>query len=208
MKLREWLIPQDKIFFELLASQVEKVVKSSKIFHQAILKDKFNKDTVLKIKKLEKECDEIVHEIFKRLNQTFITPIDHEDIGKLTIACDDLIDLIYVISRRLLIYKIDGKNKTLKEFSAIVSKMINEISIMVITTNKLKQKPLLAHAKIVHKLENKADDLVVKSLEQIFNQKDVKRLIKEKEIYEFLEILTDKIEDFCDLIQGVVTKNL
>ena len=208
MKLRDWLIPQDKIFFELLASQVSKVVKASKIFHKSIAKNKFNNKTVISIKKLEKECDEIVHEIFSRLNQTFITPIDHEDIGKLTIACDDLIDLIYVISRRLVIYKINGKDKILKKFASIVAEMIEEISTLVIKSNKLKQKPLMAHAKSVHKLENKADDLVVKALTEIFKQKDIKRLIKQKEIYESLEILTDRIEDFCDLIQGVVTKNL
>lgn len=208
MKLREWLIPQDKVFFELLASQILKVVKASKIFHKAITNNRFDKRTVSSIRKLEKECDEIVHDLFTRLNRTFITPIDHEDIGRLTLAGDDLIDLIYEISRKILIYDVNGKNKTLVEFSSIVKEMIDEISTMVIKSNKLSQKPLVSHAKTVHRLENKADDLLVKSLDKVFKKNDIKALIKEKEIYELLEVLTDKVEDFCDLIQGIVTKNL
>jgi uncharacterized protein Yka (UPF0111/DUF47 family) len=208
MKLREWLIPQDKVFFELLASQIIKVVKASTIFHKALANDRFDKRTVSSIRKLEKECDEIVHDLFTRLNRTFITPIDHEDIGKLTLAGDDLIDLIYEISRKILIYGVNGKNKILLEFSSIVKEMIDEVSTMVVKSNKLSQKPLLSHAKKVHRLENKADDLLVKSLGKVFKKNDIKALIKEKEIYELLEVLTDKVEDFCDLIQGIVTKNL
>ena len=66
----------------------------------------------------------------------------------------------------------------------------------------------MAHAEKINKLENKADDLLIESLEKVFKRKDIKRLIKEKEVYEMMEVLTDKIEDFCDRIQGVVTKNL
>ena len=66
----------------------------------------------------------------------------------------------------------------------------------------------MAHAEKINKLENKADDLLIKSLKHVFKRKEIKRIIKEKEVYEMMEVLTDKIEDFCDRIQGVVTKNL
>ncbi len=95
MRLRDWLIPQDKVFFELLTKEVSKVVKASDIFYQAIIKNNCDKQTVVRMKKLETECDQLVHQVFFRLNQTFITPLDHEDIGRLTIVCDDLLDLIY-----------------------------------------------------------------------------------------------------------------
>jgi len=86
--------------------------------------------------------------------------------------------------------------------------MVNETLTLVSKSNKLKQKLLLAHAEKINKLENKADDLLIESLKQVFKKKDIKRLIKEKEVYEMMEVLTDKIEDFCDRIQGIVTKNL
>ena len=119
MRLRDWLIPQDKIFFELLVKQVSKIVKATDIFYKATVNDKFTQQTVLKIKKLERECDQIVHQIFTHLNRTFITPIDHEDIGRLTIACDDLIDLIFVISQRICVYRINGSNKMLVKFTLV-----------------------------------------------------------------------------------------
>lgn len=208
MKLRDWLIPQDKIFFELLSEQVSKVLAASEIFCRAIISNDFDQKTVTKIKKLESECDQIVHEIFKRLNRTFITPIDHEDIGRLAITCDDLIDLTFVISRRLEIYQIDGRNKTLLRFAKIIKKMFKETSSMVLKSSKLRQKLIVSHAQAIHKLENEADNLVVKGLKDLFLHDDPKRIIKEKEIYELMESLTDRIEDFCDLIQGIVTKNL
>lgn len=208
MRIRDWLIPQDKIFFELIEKEFNKVVKASEIFYKAFKRGKFDSQTVKKIKKLEKECDQIVHEIFSRLNRTFITPIDHEDIGRLIIACDDLIDLIYVISQRIVVYKINGKNKNLVKFAEIVKEMIDETKIMVFKSNKLKQKLITSHANTIHQLENKADKLVIKNLKTVFEKKDIKEIIKEKEIYELMEVLTDKIEDFSDLIQGIVTKNL
>lgn len=208
MRLKDWLIPNDKIFFDLLVKEVSKIVKAADIFYKAIVNKKFNKQTVLKIKKIESECDQIVHQIFAHLNRTFIAPIDHEDIGRLTIACDDLIDLIFVISQRIYVYKIDIANKTLVEFVKIVKKMIDETAALLNKSTKLKQKLLTSHAQKIHKLENEADDLVIKSVGQVFKQDDIKQLIKEKEIYELMEVLTDKIEDFCDIVQGIVTKNL
>ena len=208
MKLKDWLIPKNELFFELLDSQISKVVKASNIFHKAIVKNRFNQQTVSRIKKLEKECDAIVHEIFIHLNATFITPVDHEDIGHLTIACDDLIDLIFIISQRLKLYEINLQNKNLIRFNKIIKQMISETASLVIKSNKLDQKLLFSHAQTIHRLENKADRLLIKSLEEVFNNKDIKILIKEKEIYGMMEVLTDRIEDFCDLIQGIVTKNL
>ena len=200
--------PRNEIFFELLERHANKVHKASNIFCRAIINGRFNKSTVSRIKKLESECDDIVKKFFINLNRTFITPIDHEDIGRLIISSDDLIDLIYTISRKIYIYDINGKNKILKEFAIIVQKMVNETLTLVSKSNKLKQKLLLAHAEKINKLENKADDLLIESLKQVFKKKDIKRLIKEKEVYEMMEVLTDKIEDFCDRIQGIVTKNL
>ena len=208
MNLRDWLIPKNEIFFELLEEHANKVHKASNIFCRAIINERFNKSTVSKVKKLESECDKIVKKIFINLNRTFITPIDHEDIGRLIIASDDLIDLIYTISRKIYVYEINGKNKTLKSFALIIQKMVNETLTLVVKSNKLKQQLLMAHAEKINKLENKADDLLIESLKKVFKRKDIKRLIKEKEVYEMMEVLTDKIEDFCDRIQGVVTKNL
>jgi len=208
MRIKDWLFPQDKLFFELLTKQFAMVAKASEILYQAIIKNKFNQKTIGKIEQLENEGDRLVHRVFTRLNQTFIAPLDHEDIGRLVIAGDNLLDLIFVISRRLEIYKINLKNKNLEEAVLIVKKMIAETGQVILKTRSLRQELLLSHARRIHRLENQADDLVIENLRRVFQKKDIRQLIKEKEIYELLEVLTDKIESFCDLIQGVVTKNL
>ena len=208
MRIRDWLIPQDKIFFELITKMFAKVVAASQVFSQAVRHNQFDHAVVLEIEKLENECDQHVHQIFDHLNQAFITPIDHEDIAHLTIACDDIIDFILVISSRLHIYNLNIANNNLQEFITIIEEMIKETFAIVTKTDKLKQNVLTSHAKAIHQFENQADTLLIKSLTEVFKEEDLKTLIKKKEIYEFLEVLTDNIEDFCDLVQGIVTKNL
>lgn len=208
MKLKDWLIPQDKIFFQLLEEHVSLVLKASTLLHQSIQKNTFSQKTVTRIEKLERQADQIITDIFDRLNETFITPVDHEDLGHLIIASDDLIDLIQVSARRIQIYKLDGKNPQIKKFIAIIHTMLQESQKLVIKIKQMSQAEMRSHARKVHQLENKADDLLLSCLKQLTKENDIKKLIQEKEVFEILEALSDKIEDFCNLTQKVVMKNL
>lgn len=208
MKLKDWLIPQDKIFFQLLEEHVSLVLKASTLLHQSIQKNTFSQKIVTRIEKLERQADQIITDIFDRLNETFITPVDHEDLGHLIIASDDLIDLIQVSARRIQIYKLDGKNPQIKKFIAIIHTMLQESQKLVIKIKQMSQAEMRSHARKVHQLENKADDLLLSCLKQLTKENDIKKLIQEKEVFEILEALSDKIEDFCNLTQKVVMKNL
>jgi len=208
MKLKDWLIPQDKIFFKLLEEHVSLVIKASTLLHQSIQKNTFSQKTVTRIEKLERQADQIITDIFDRLNETFITPVDHEDLGQLIISSDDLIDLIQVSARRIQIYKLNSKNPQIKKFITIIHAMLKESQKLVIKIKQMSQAEMRSHARKVHQLENQADDLLLSCLKQLTKEKNIRKLIQKKEVFEILEALSDKIEDFCNLTQKVVMKNL
>lgn len=208
MKLKDWLFPQDKVFFELLEEHLDLVTKASHILHFSLKKHQFSDKTVRRIEKLEDQADLIITEVFNRLNETFITPVDHEDLGNLIIAADDLIDLLKVSARRIFIYKLNGNCPPIKQFTNITDTMIQESQILVTKIKYMNQNQMHSHARKIHQLENQADDLMLDCLIQLTREKNVKLMIFKKEVYDILEALTDKIEDFCNLTQKVVMKNL
>jgi len=208
MKLKDWLIPQDKIFFKLLEEHVDLVIQASTLLHQSIQKNTFSQKTVTRIEKLERQADRVITDIFDRLNETFITPVDHEDLGQLIISSDDLIDLIQASARRIQIYKLSHKTPQIKKFITIIHTMLQESQKLVIKIKQMSQAEMRSHARKIHQLENQADDLLLNCLKQLTKEKDIKKLIQKKEVFDILETLSDKIEDFCNLTQKVVMKNL
>jgi len=208
MKLKDWLIPQDKIFFQLLEEHIQLVVKASSLLHQSLQKKTFSDKTVSRIERLERQADSIITDVFDRLNETFITPVDHEDLGHLIIASDDLIDLIQASARRINIYQLNGKSQSIKKFVSITHTMTKQSQKLVIKIKQMSQAQMRSHARKIHRLENQADDLLLNCLKKLTREKNIKTLIQKKEVYDILEALSDKIEDFCNLIQKVVMKNL
>jgi len=208
MKLKDWLIPQDKIFFQLLDEHFNLVVQASSTLHRALSKKQFDNKVVHRIEKLEQAADKVITEVFNRLNATFLTPIDHEDLDNLIIGADDLIDLIQASTRRMYIYRLDGRNPALLEFVRIVDAMIFEAEKLVHKIKRLDQAQLQSSARKIHLLENQADDLLINQLGVLLKEKNIKSFILKKEVFEILETLCDKIEEFCNLIQKVVMKNL
>ena len=127
MGFREWIIPQDKVFFNLLEEQAELVLKAAELFKEMINNyDSFG----LKMKRmhsLEHEGDEIVHKIFQKLNRTFIAPIDHEDISSLASLYDDVLDYIDGVANRIFLFKLKP-NSGIKDFANIITKQVKEIN--------------------------------------------------------------------------------
>ena len=184
------------------------VVKASALLHHSLQKGAFSPKTVRLIENLESQADNIITDVFDKLNQTFITPVDHEDLGNLIISADDLIDLVQASARRINIYKLDGQNLKIKQFTQIINAMIQESQKLVGKIRQMSQKEMRSHARKIHRLENQADNLLLDCLEQLMREKNIKSLIQKKEVFEILETLTDKIEEFCNLTQKVVMKNL
>ncbi len=206
MGFREWILPQDKVFFNLLEDQSELAVKVAELF-QTMLRE-YNSFGVLikRMRLMEHEGDEIVHKIFQKLNKSFITPIDQEDISKLASLYDDIIDLIDATSNRIFLFKIDP-NDIMKEFVDIIVRQVREVDAATKHIRKINQVEIEKRFKAVHTLENEADDLYDFSILELFKEKDPIKIMTMKDIYEFLEQITDKCEDVCLVIQDIVIKN-
>ena len=207
MGFKEWIIPQDKVFFNLLEEQAELVLKAAELF-----KDMINNYTTFGVKMkrmraLEHEGDEIVHGIFHKLNKTFITPIDHEDISKLVSLYDDVLDYIDAVAGKIYLFKLKKPDGVIKQFADIIVNQVKEVNDALKQIKKIRQKEIEKRFKEVHKLENQADDLCDEAIAKLFGEKDPIKILIMKDIYEFLEQVTDKIEDVCLAIQDIVMKN-
>jgi|TARA_B100001964_G_scaffold242604_1_gene317912 hypothetical protein len=205
-----WLLPKEKKFFLMLKTQASNVVDGANEFKSLI--DNYNtlskakrKGFVKRIKNIEDRGDNIVHNIIGSLDKTFVTPIDKEDIHKLAMLLDDVIDLIYATSTRLIIFKIDKINDNIRKLTDIIIDITGKIELGVIGVSKLKT--MNRFYIDIHTLENKADDIYHEALDDLFNKKDAIEIIKYKEIYEFLENITDKCEDVANVIESIVVKN-
>ncbi len=207
MGLKEWLIPQDKVFFELLEEQSILVLQGANML-QAFFSDykDIEKNRIL-IKDLEHKGDEIVHNIQDRLQRTFITPLDREDIDALSSLYDDILDFIYTIVNKLHAYGIEELPQPMVAFSEIILKSVIALNKAFHNMRTLNQEKIEQHNIEVHFLENEGDDLLNKTVAELFNLKDVITIIKYKELYEDLERLTDKCEDVSNLLRDIVLKH-
>jgi len=207
MGFKEWIIPQDKIFFNLLEEQAELAAKVAELFQTMIREYSTFEVLIQRIKIMEHEGDELVHKIIQKLHRSFITPIDHEDISKLASLYDDVLDLIEATANRIFLFKIEKPDEVIKEFVDIIVRQVREVSALTKHIRKINQREIERKFKAIHSLENEADDLYNFAIVELFKEKDPIKIMIMKDIYEFLEQITDKCEDICLVIQDVVIKN-
>ena len=158
------------------------------------------------IKSLEHAGDVITHDIMTRLNQTFITPFDREDIHELASTIDDVLDLIDAVAARLVMYHIVA----IKPGVVDLAKTVSEATRIIVEAIRVLEKEdhILDYCAEINRLENQADRQCRALLAELFDQeKDPVQIIKWKEIIETLEFAADKCEDVANVIKGVTLKN-
>ena len=208
MGFKEWIIPQEKHFFDLLEQQADVVLEGA----EALLDLTKNFVRVAekrdKIKDIEHKGDELVHVTAEALNKTFVTPIDHDDLSKLTSRLDDVLDYIEAASHRMWSYEIKSVPPGMVKLAEIILASAKEVNHAVKDLRNVSRKnEIIQHCIEVNRLENMADDVTHVAVAGLFKGKDVIELIKLKEIYEHLEMATDKCEDVADVIKDVFIKN-
>lgn len=208
MGLKEWIIPQDRHFFNMLENESKNVLDGS----IAILDMLKNYDNIAKkqkkIKDIEHQGDDFVHEIFEELNKTFITPIDHEDISKLASAFDDVLDYIDGTATRLVLYDIKKPEENMIKLAEVLLNQATELNSALSGLRNIKNpKEIEKRCIEVNRLENIADDIYKISVAELFKRKDAIEIMKLKEVYERLEFATDKCEDAANVISDIVVKN-
>ena len=200
------LLPRERSFFSLFTEVTANLQEGAKAL-SALFRD--YRDVPARtqaIKALEHKGDNLTHEIIARLNRTFITPIDREDIHALTTKLDDVLDLVDAVASRLVIYGVEELRPGAAELADVLVRATAELHVAV---SKLeKQDGILKHCVEIKRLENEGDTVVRAAIARLFlEEKDPVELIKWKEILEVLEIATDKCEDVANILEAVVLKS-
>jgi hypothetical protein len=207
MGILSWLIPQEKHFFDMIENQSSNVLLGVDALVD-MLEQYTDIDTKReKIKKIENNGDQMVHDIFAELNKTFITPIDREDISKLACSLDDILDNLEAVAERLVLYQIKKPPMYMLDFATTLQKTTQNVHGGITLLRDFKEaKKIRGFCKEVNTLENEGDTLLRKATADLFNNKDPVEIIKIKELYEDLEAAIDRCEDVADVIGDILVK--
>jgi hypothetical protein len=214
MGLKELLIPQERRFFDLLENQAAHMVRGAEALVEGLETWKAGEGGEAlrkRLKDIEHEGDGLVHDVYEQLNLTFITPIDREDIARLTASLDDVLDFTYATANHLVLYDIREIPRPLLESAKILKEQSQHLAWAVGALRNLKDRSVLAqHLVEVNRLENAADELTNAAIAELFRGKhgqDVLYILKMKDIYNYVETATDKAEDCADVIGDIAVKH-
>ncbi len=208
MGLRELLIPQDKVFFDMFEKQAG-VVKEAAWQLVALTEDFTNvKEKRHEIEKLEHKGDQITHDIYDQLNRTFITPLDPEEISRLASALDEVLDFIDGATEKMYYYGIDATDSHMIELAKLIHMSTVEIESAVKGIRSIKDPRYVEERCIeVNRLENLADDVLAHAVTDLFRTNDAIAIIKFKDIYEHLEVATDYCEDVANVLSDIAIRH-
>ncbi len=208
MGLKEWIIPQERQFFDMLERLAATVDDGARAL-QDMIRDFHDVGAKRRrIKDIEHQGDDLTHDVFEALNRTFITPIDREDIQSLASSLDDILDMIDAAANRLYLYGVDRPTEAMVELADTIAQSTLLLKKAVGMIRNMKQGDEVERIAVeVHHLENVADDLMNNSIAALFKDPDPIRIIKLKEITERLEQATDDCEDVANVLSDIVAKN-
>jgi predicted phosphate transport protein (TIGR00153 family) len=200
------LLPREEKFYHLFLKQVEIISEASRLLLEGVKTGNGRlAGAAAEINVLEHRGDEVIHELFTRLNQTLITPIDPEDIHNLSSALDNVLDGVEDTAHRLVSYRIDPIPPAMIKLAEIVASCAKALKAAFEALEH--NGPIMEHCIEINRLENEADLIGRRSVVDLFDQNDPIALIKFKEVYEFFEETIDSCEDVADVLQNVVVKN-
>jgi predicted phosphate transport protein (TIGR00153 family) len=202
------LLPREEKFYHLFHKQAEIISEAARLLLDGVTFGKARlASAATEISVLEHRGDEVIHEVFRRLNQTFITPIDPEDIHNISSTLDNVLDGIEDTSHRLVSYRIDPIPPTMITLAEIVGGCAKSMRAAVDALEK-NVAGTMEHCIEINRLENEADRIGRSAVAELFEtEKDPFHLIKLKEVYDFFEATVDSCEDVADVLQNVVVKN-
>jgi len=203
--LLQRFLPHEEGFVDLFRKQAENICAGAKSLVQMLEHFTGVPEQVQIIKAIEHEGDEITHRIFTKLNQTFITPFDREDIHELCSQLDDVIDLIDAAASRFVLYRVDAVRLGTVDLVKILLSAATEVSAAINTIETPEK--ALKHCIEINRYENESDRLCRTLIAQLFDEeKDPLQVIKWKEIFEVIETAVDKCEDVANVVEGVILK--
>ena len=202
------LLPKEYEFFNMFDNLAEHCITASKQFQENMNKGSFSEDDVKKIKIIEKAADSIVYEIVEKLNKTFITPIDREDIHQLAHELDSVIDLMLKVSNHMKIYKITEINPKFVEEVKLIDRSVEALSKAVKGLRNMKEmKQILRYCTEVNLIEDEGDQLRNDVMEQLFgNKNEAIYIMKWKDIFQTAEKVLDQCDDVAKIVESILVK--
>ena len=209
------LLPREGNFFEMFNQHADRIVEAARAFSQLVanysdthLRDQYNQD----VDNAERAADRVTHEVNRTLHQTFITPIDREQIHSLINTMDDVADLIQDSAETMALYDIRHMTEEISRLTDLSVKCCERVRDAVKMLAKIAE-PATTEAAIktceeIDRLESDADRVMRAAMSKLFREEpDVREVIKLKAIYELLETITDKCEDVANHIEGIILEN-
>ena len=203
-------MPKETKFFDLFDRQIDKVVEGAKLFKTIITTPAVTADNIDKMHAIEHDCDEISHRIVEKLNESFITPFDREDILDLSNSTDNIIDGIYMIAKRYYIYKLLTPGEYSRQFVNLIEESVLALQKVVYgLRNNKHSKEVMEQCVEINRLENMADILRDEAISKLLNDENANPIvvIKKKEMYETCEYVTDMCEHVANIVESILVKN-
>ena len=202
-----WIRSNDKAIIDVLGEQAENLLKATSMLVELMTKYESVPDYLSKITDMEHEGDEIAHKLFNIIDQTFVTPIDREDISKLTSSMDEILDSTQGAADRLVLFKIRKPTLYMIEIAKVLLSASQEVYQAILQIRNFKRTTdLVEHCHNISKYEHQGDTVYRNAIAELFETNDPVEIIKFKEIYETLEGALDRCADVSDVIEDIALK--
>jgi predicted phosphate transport protein (TIGR00153 family) len=209
------LLPREGNFFEMFNQHADRMVEGAHAFSKLVanyndlaLREQYTRE----VDHAERAADKVTHEVNRLIHQTFITPIDREQIHTLINTMDDVADLIQDSAETMSLYDIRHMTEEITRLTDVSVRCCERVREAVALLGKLSEsnsaEAALKTCEEIDKLESDADRVMRAALSKLFREEpDVREVIKLKAIYELLETITDKCEDVANVVEGIVLEN-
>jgi hypothetical protein len=204
MRIRDLILPEDRIFFTLFKDMAGKIIEASTTLNEITHELPGGTEKGHKIRQLEHLADEVTRQIYEKLNESLITPLEPDEIARLAPALDDVMDRIDRVTHQICNYGIPGSNDLLKEFSYLMTLSSAEISHAIDDLATLKKADEVAkHASETNRLYNLSTELLSRSVIELFRTDDLLLIIKLKDIYEGMARVMEMYNDVAHVLSDI-----
>jgi len=200
------LLPREEKFYTDFLALADELKRGARLLEEMLAPERPVWDKADEIKEVEHKCDFLTHEIIQRLNRTFVTPLDREDIHALARSLDDVMDAIDASAALVRLYRLESVRPGARELARTITASTDQVHLALAAMEQ--HKALTTHAVEINRLENEADRVHQQAVSRLFDdERDPIVVMKWKEALDFLEDATDRCEDVANVLEGVMVKH-